>query len=256
MSALDLARLVPEVRAIAREAGEVILRYYKDPISFEVKADGSPVTDADLAAEAVILPALHHLTPGIPVVAEESFDAGARPVHGDTFWLVDALDGTRAFIEHSDEFTVNIGLVVNGHPELGVIYIPAEEQLYWAAGPGTAAWSTRHRSEHPIATRQPAVEGLVVLTSRRHSDDRALADYLAHQPVLRRDLFSSSLKFCLIARGMADLYPRFGATCEWDTAAGHAILAAAGGRVETLDGAPLLYGKPGFDNPSFIAYGR
>jgi 3'(2'), 5'-bisphosphate nucleotidase len=252
-----VARLLPAVRSIAREAGQVILRYYTDTVSAHVKADGSPVTAADHAAEAVILPALHHLTPDIPVISEEQHAAGDSPV-GDhsTFWLVDPLDGTRGFIEHSGEFTVNIGLVSNGVPVLGVMYLPVDGDLYAAAGPGTAVHCVQGRGDTHISARTIPADGLVVLSSRSHGDRAKIDKFLEGKLVREHRHSSSALKFCLIARGEADVYPRFGPTCEWDTAAGHAILLAAGGSIETPDGKPLGYSKPNFLNGDFIAYGR
>jgi 3'(2'), 5'-bisphosphate nucleotidase len=253
-----IARLLPTVKTIAREAGQVILRFYTDSVSStHIKADGSPVTAADHAAEGVILPALHHLTPDIPIISEEQHAAGASPElqHG-TFWLVDPLDGTRSYIDRTGEFTVNIGLIHDGVPVLGVIFLPVDGDLYAAAGPGTAVHCPDGRHEKPISARLPPAEGLTVLCSRSHGDRDVLDRYLADKTVADRRPSSSSLKFCLLAAGLADIYPRFGPTSEWDTAAGHAILLAAGGSVETPDGKSLTYAKPRFLNPDFIAYGR
>ena len=252
-----VAKLLPAVKSIAREAGQVILRYYTDTVSAHVKADGSPVTAADHAAEAVILPALHHLTPNIPVISEEQHSAGKSPVGDhDTFWLVDPLDGTRSFVEHTGEFTVNIGLVSNGVPILGVMYLPVDGDLYAAAGPGTAVHCVQGRADVHISARTMPADGLVVLSSRSHGDRAKLDAFLQGKLVREHRHSSSALKFCVLARGEADIYPRFGPTCEWDTAAGHAILLAAGGSIETPDGKPLGYGKPNFLNGEFVAYGR
>lgn len=253
----DPLALLPHVRTIAKEAGQVILRFYNDTTAIQTKDDGSPVTAADHAAEAIILPALHHLTPDIPVISEEAFAAGRSPAEiGDTFWLVDPLDGTKSFIQHTDEFTVNIALVVGRAPALGVIHVPVSGETYAAAGPGTAVLSAPGRHDRPLAARPPPAGGLVVLASRSQGDKARLQRFLAGLPVHAIERHSSAFKFCLLARGDADLYPRFGRTGEWDTAAGHALLLAAGGRVETEDGAPLGYGKPGFVSDGFIAYGR
>ncbi|HYD30911.1 MAG TPA: 3'(2'),5'-bisphosphate nucleotidase CysQ [Azospirillaceae bacterium] len=252
--------LLSAVRSIAREAGAVILRYYNDTMSVETKADGSPVTQADQAAEHVILPALHHLAPGVPVVAEEAVAAGHVPdISGGRFWLVDPLDGTKEFIKRNGEFTVNIALIENGVPVLGVVYAPALGELYAGAGPGTAiAWDDLHpHHDHPISARAIPADGATVVASRSHGDPAKLDAFLANYTVKETCGRGSSLKFCLIAKGEADLYPRFGPTCEWDTAAGHAVLLAAGGRVETVDGRSLTYGGGGkFLNPEFIAYGK
>ena len=252
-----VAKLLPAVKSIAREAGQVILRYYTDTVSAHVKADGSPVTAADHAAEAVILPALHHLTPNIPVISEEQHSAGQSPVGDhDTFWLVDPLDGTRSFVEHTGEFTVNIGLVSNGVPILGVMYLPVDGDLYAAAGPGTAVHCVQGRADVHISARTMPADGLTVLSSRSHGDRAKLDAFLQGKLVREHRHSSSALKFCVLARGEADIYPRFGPTGEWDTAAGHAILLAAGGSIETPDGKPLGYGKPKFLNGEFVAYGR
>lgn len=252
-----VAKLLPAVKSIAREAGQVILRYYTDTVSAHVKADGSPVTAADHAAEAVILPALHHLTPNIPVISEEEHSAGKSPAGAhDIFWLVDPLDGTRSFVEHTDEFTVNIGLVSNGVPVLGVMYLPVDGDLYAAAGPGTAVHCVQGRADVHISARTMPADGLTVLSSRSHGDRAKLDAFLQGKLVREHRHSSSALKFCVLARGEADIYPRFGPTGEWDTAAGHAILLAAGGSIETPDGKPLGYGKPDFLNGEFVAYGR
>lgn len=258
MIALDLAHLLPAVKAIAREAGQVILQCYNTADSTsQTKVDGTPVTAADHAAEAVILPALRRLTPDIPVISEEEHAAGDSPElrHG-TFWLVDPLDGTRSYVDRTGEFTVNIGLIHGGVPVLGVIYTPVGGDLYAAAGPGTAVHSAAGGPEQPIAARRPPAEGLTVLASRSYGSREALDRYLADKRIHARHLSSSSLKFCLLAAGLADVYPRFGPTGEWDTAAGHAILLAAGGSIETTDGQPLSYAKPKFLNPDFIAFGQ
>jgi len=252
-----VAKLLPAVKSIAREAGQVILRYYTDTVSAHVKADGSPVTAADHAAEAVILPALHHLTPNIPVISEEQHAAGNSPA-GDhrTFWLVDPLDGTRSFVDHTGEFTVNIGLVSDGVPVLGVMYLPVDGDLYAAAGPGTAVHCAQGRGDVHISARTMPADGLGVLSSRSHGDRAKLENFLQGKLVREHRHSSSARKFCLLACGEADIYPRFGPTGEWDTAAGHAILLAAGGSIETPDGKPLEYGKPNYLNGEFVAYGR
>jgi 3'(2'), 5'-bisphosphate nucleotidase len=254
MPEASLAKLLPQVRTIAREAGQVILRYYLDGIPSELKADGSPVTTADHAAEGVIMPALHHLTPEIPVISEENHAAGLSASIGQDFWLVDPLDGTRAFVDHTDEFTVNIGLVRGGVPVLGVIYAPVTGEMFAAAGPGTAVQCIQGRDK-PVSARVPPPDGLHVVTSRRHIDEDRLSQFLEGRRVAAQVRSSSAFKFCLLAAGKADLYPRFGPTSEWDTAAGHAILKAAGGSVLTPDGQQLTYGKPDFRNGDFIAYG-
>ncbi len=257
MTDLDAAKLLPTVRTIAHEAGQVILRFYNSGTEVSTKADGSPVTQADQAAEHVIVPALHHLTPAIPVVAEEACADGRIPdVSGDRFWLVDPLDGTKEFISRNGEFTVNIALIVAGQPILGVVYAPATRTLYAGAGTGTAIMWQEGRNDRAITVRRPPKEGVTVASSRSHGDAGETDRFLSRYTVKERVSCGSSLKFCTVAAGQADLYPRFGPTCEWDTAAGHAVLLAAGGRVCVEDGTSALgYGKPGFKNPSFVAYG-
>ncbi|HYC02485.1 MAG TPA: 3'(2'),5'-bisphosphate nucleotidase CysQ [Azospirillaceae bacterium] len=252
---MDIPALLPTVRGIALEAGTAILRVYATEFDAARKADGSPVTAADNAAEAVILPALRALTPHIPIVSEEAFERGEIPeVTGTPFWLVDPLDGTKEFLKRNGEFTVNIALVRDGVPVLGVVLAPATGELFAAAGPGTAI-SVRDGAERSIAVRAAPADGLTVLSSRSHADNAELDAHLAALPVRERLVCGSSVKFCRIAEGRGDLYPRFGPTMEWDTAAGQAVLLAAGGAVLNHDGSPFRYGKPGFRNPGFIAKG-
>jgi 3'(2'), 5'-bisphosphate nucleotidase len=216
------------------------------------------VTDADEAAEAIILPGLRALTPDIPVVAEEAMAAGgAVDVSGGRFWLVDPLDGTREFIAHRDEFTVNIALVIDGAPVLGVVHAPALDLTCCAAGHGTAMMERAGAPAVAIAVRGAPADGLVAVGSRSHGDQAKMQELLGKMTISEVKVAGSSLKFCLVASGEADIYPRYGNTHEWDTAAGHAVLRAAGGSVRTLDGAELAYGKaPRFLNDEFIARGR
>jgi 3'(2'), 5'-bisphosphate nucleotidase len=174
----------------------------------------------------------------------------------DRFWAIDPLDGTREFIARSGEFAVLIALVEEGRPVLGVVHGPAVGLTYTACGPGTATRRTNGGAPELIRARVPPQDGLVVVHSRSHENSRRLSDFLQNYPVRARESCGSALKFGVIAAGEADLYPRFGTTMEWDTAAGQAVLEAAGGRVETLAGAPLTYGKPGFKNDGFLAWGR
>lgn len=247
--------------AASIEAGCVILDVYARPIDVAFKADASPVTEADGLAEAVLLAALEHLTPGVPVVAEESVAAGRVPPAADSFFLVDPLDGTKEFIHRNGEFTVNVALIEHGVPVMGVVYAPAIGRLF-AGGPQGAfemvvegdAISMRR----PIHVRDLPKDGVTLLLSRSHAT-AATDAFLPAVAVANRRVIGSSLKFCLIAAGEADVYPRFGPTMEWDTAAGDAVLRAAGGIVMLSDGTPFPYGKrdrPGladFANPSFIA---
>jgi 3'(2'), 5'-bisphosphate nucleotidase len=249
----ELARLLPPLLDLARSAGAAILTHYQPGIEVRRKSDASPVTAADEEAEEIILAGLRHLTPEIPVVSEEAFARGEiAPAAPPRFWLVDPLDGTKEFLKRNGEFTVNIALIDGGRPRLGIVTAPALSLAYAGAGLGSAGeW--RDGSYRQIAVRTPPAEGLTVVASRSHGNEEALGRFLAGRRVAATRQAGSSLKFCLVAAGEADLYPRFGRTMEWDTAAGHAVLAAAGGRVRTLGGEDLLYGKLGFDNPHFIA---
>jgi 3'(2'), 5'-bisphosphate nucleotidase len=252
---LDLARLLDDLRPVVRAAGAEILKVYNSDFEVFRKDDSSPVTAADRAAETVILDALARLTPDIPVVAEEQVDAGNIPdISGGAFWLVDPLDGTKEFINRRDEFTVNVGLIVDGVPVLGLVYCPVLDRLFAGCGAGTATLEENGECR-AIQVRKPDADGLIVLSSRSHANSEALHDFLGGKPVKEIINAGSSLKFCRVAEGAADIYPRFGPTCEWDTAAAHAVLTAAGGSVTLVDGQPFLYAKEKFLNPHFIARG-
>ncbi len=257
---LDDDDLIAVLHLIAERAGQVIMTHYAEGAGIEVRSkdDDSPVTDADEAAETFILQALETLTPEIPVVSEEAMAAGARPdISGGLFWLVDPLDGTKEFLARNDEFTVNIALIQDGAPVAGVVHAPAMAKTWAGAGARSATFSRADQPPQAIEVRRPPEDGLVVVASRRHGAARDLDRFLADYDVAEQVEAGSSLKFCLVAGGEADLYPRFGRTMEWDTAAGHAVLLAAGGSVVRADdGSPLVYGKPGFENPHFIARGR
>jgi 3'(2'), 5'-bisphosphate nucleotidase len=257
---LDDDDLVAVLRPIAERAGQIIMTHYAegDGIKVRSKDDASPVTEADEAAEAFILRALETLTPEIPVVAEEAMAAGAQPnISGGLFWLVDPLDGTKEFLARNGEFTVNIALIQDSVPIAGVVHAPAMAMTWAGAGIGSAAFSQGDGPPRAIEARRPPEDGVVVAASRRHGAARELDLFLADYDVAEQKEAGSSLKFCLVASGEADLYPRFGRTMEWDTAAGHAVLLAAGGNVVRADdGSPLRYGKPGFENPHFIARGK
>ena len=249
---LDLHALLRAVRPVAEEAGRATMRFY-GTTEATAKADGSPVTAADQASEDVILPALRHLTPEIPVVSEEEAAQGLSPgVTGNRFWLVDPLDGTREFLNGNGEFTVNIALIEHGCPVLGVVVVPAVGDTYAGAEPGSAVLKDA-QGERPIRVRRAPEEGLTVVGSRSHGDAAAMDAFLAGRRVARFRAAGSSLQLCLLARGEADLYPRLGTTMEWDIAAGHAVLRAAGGFVRTLDGGEFTYGKPDYRNPHFYA---
>jgi 3'(2'), 5'-bisphosphate nucleotidase len=249
----ERATLMRELCDLAERAGEEILSVYGGEFEVRSKADASPVTDADERAERVILDGLARLLPDTPVVAEESFAAGRVPEIGDgPFLLVDPLDGTKEFISRNGEFTVNIALIEGREPVLGVVHLPVLAQTYWTGG-ADDAWRRRDGEQARIHCRAPG-ESLVAVASRSHSNPET-DDYLAQFPIAERISAGSSLKFCRIAEGVADLYPRIGRTMEWDIAAGHAVLAAAGGSVSTLDGEPLRYAKKGFANPPIVARG-
>ena len=253
----SLQRLLPHVEQLARDAGALILEVYGGDFAVRGKADASPVTEADERAEALIVPALQALTPAWPVVAEEAMARGAAPAPaalGDGFWLVDPLDGTREFVSRNGEFTVNIALVRQGVPVLGVVYVPVADRLY-AGLQGQGAWLQEGGRRAAVRCRAQPPEGPTLAGSRSHGDEAALTAWLQGRPVAARITAGSSLKFGLVAAGQADLYPRLGRTMEWDTAAGDAVLRAAGGCVQDLAGAPLRYGKPGFENPHFVARG-
>ncbi|HVM85268.1 MAG TPA: 3'(2'),5'-bisphosphate nucleotidase CysQ [Candidatus Binatia bacterium] len=248
--------LKDELVAVARKAGAVILEIYRRDFSAGEKADRSPVTEADTAAEAVILEALAKLAPDLPVIAEEQAASGGLPADAAArFFLVDPLDGTKEFIAKNGEFTVNIALIERGRPTLGVVYLPATDACYAAVG-GRAERRLGTAAPQPIAARTSPGSGLVMAISRSHADGEIERAKALGLNVAGTIVAGSSLKFCRLAEGVADLYPRFGTTMEWDTAAGQAVLEAAGGRVETVEGLPLGYGKAGFKNPHFIAYGR
>jgi 3'(2'), 5'-bisphosphate nucleotidase len=254
----DIAALLPNVTAIAEDAGRAILDIYRDEsrTAERQKDDASPVTAADEAADALILSALGSLTPEIPIITEESFAPDRLPdLSGGLFWLVDPLDGTKEFLSRNGEFTVNIALIESGLPVLGVVHAPALDRTWTGAGPGSAAFRDQGADAVSVRVRSAQMNAITVIASRRHGSGGELDHFLSRFKVAERVSAGSSLKFCLIASGQADLYPRFGRTMEWDTAAGHAVLLAAGGRVERSDGAAFVYGKAGFENPAFVAYG-
>ncbi|MGC1305077.1 MAG: 3'(2'),5'-bisphosphate nucleotidase CysQ [Caulobacteraceae bacterium] len=258
MTELDRTALLEGVVEAALRAGRAILDIYQSDFAVQVKPDASPVTEADTAAEAIILAALARLAPGVPVVAEEEVAAGRTPQVGEMFFLVDPLDGTKEFVQRRGDFTVNVALIEQGRPTLGVVYPPVRGRLYAADVRAGAAWAAdvsddRLGARTPLRVRTPG-EAYVVVASKSHPTP-GTETYLSDCEVESRISVGSSLKFCLVAAGEADLYPRPSPTSEWDTAAGHAVLAAAGGAVFGPDGTPLVYGKPGFFNPGFVACG-
>jgi len=249
---------------VAIKAGQAILAVRRrGSAGVEWKADSSPVTEADRAAEAVIAAALAEIAPGVPVIAEEAAYEGRVPATGIEFFLVDPLDGTREFVKGGNDFTVNIGLIRNGAPVVGVILLPETGKLFWGVA-GVGAWRAlvvdgAIAEQQPICAR-PAPDGpIAVVASRSHRTPETDA-YIRRYDVADLVSAGSSMKFCVVATGKADLYPRMGTTMQWDTAAGDAILRAAGGTVVTLDGRPLRYGPDGegaaaYKNPWFIAAG-
>lgn len=256
-----IAALLPAVR----DAGRIEMEHFRKGVTIEQKPDRSPVTVADREAEIILLAALAKIAPNIPVVAEEEVAAGVVPARANTFFLVDALDGTRLFIRGKPEFSINIGLVENGRATFGLIFLPPSERLFVTRSDG-GAYEARLPLDgdgilaegdfRKIGTRAPDRAALVAFNSR--SVGSASADLLAELKVAEARPLGSAMKFCLIAAGEGDLYARFGETYEWDTAAGQAILEAAGGSVVTVDGEPLTYGHYARDlrNPHFVAWGR
>lgn len=258
--------LCNQVRRVAVEAGNLTLDYFDESgyQDADAKVDGSPVTIADQKAEALITAALKKITPDVVIVGEES---AAADFEGDIerpdlreveyFWLVDPLDGTKEFISGRGDYTVNIALIHNHKPILGVVYAPVHGELYAAHGQETAIrWMEDSDVERKIEVRQPPHKGLTVVSSKSHGKGEKLDEFLTHYMIAKQVQRGSSLKMCLIAGGKADLYPRFGLTCEWDTAAAHAILNAAGGVITDLQGNELQYGlgmNEKFLNPEFIA---
>lgn len=253
---------------IAARAGEIVMRHYAaETIATRQKGDHSPVTAADEEAETFILGELAKIAPGVAVIAEEQVASGHVQKIGTRFFLVDPLDGTKEFINRNGEFTVNIAEIENGKPVRGVVYAPAKGRLWLGETPnesGGGAWEVPMPpgakfvcdESHAIHVRKAPADGMTAVASRSHRDSKT-DEYLAHYKIKNFLSAGSSLKFCLVATGEADIYPRHGRTMEWDTAAGHAVLAAAGGSVTRTDGSPFLYGKTNedFANPFFVAKG-
>ncbi|HYI43408.1 MAG TPA: 3'(2'),5'-bisphosphate nucleotidase CysQ [Sphingomicrobium sp.] len=248
---IDQKQLLEDIAVAAREAGAAILEIVESGFAVESKEDLSPVTIADRAAERIILDALAKAAPGVPVIAEEEVAAGRIPTHGDTYFLVDPLDGTKEFIRGGDDYTVNIGLIAGGVPLLGTVFTPARGTVH-AGLVGVGAWIEDSDGRRAIFTRERKTT-MTAVASKSHFN-QPTADYL-EQAVGQCEYvgIGSSLKFCIVAEGKADIYPRLSPTSEWDTAAGHAVLLAAGGRVDGPDGAPLAYGKRAFLNRGFVA---
>ncbi|MBC7132524.1 MAG: 3'(2'),5'-bisphosphate nucleotidase CysQ [Roseovarius sp.] len=255
---MEYERLLKVMRQLAIEAGARIMEIYDaDDFDVKVKSDASPVTEADEAADALISAGLRAAFPDIALVTEEQAASHGQSVR--TFLIVDPLDGTKEFINRRGDFTVNIALVEDGEPTRGIVYAPAKGRMFYTLAGGGAVEETgpfdpgTPGATRPIEVAEPDNGALMVVASKSHRD-QATDDYIARYAVRDMTSAGSSLKFCLVATGEADLYPRLGRTMEWDTAAGHAVLLGAGGRVLRFDDlTPLTYGKPGFENPFFIA---
>ena len=256
---MDYSRLIPIIRRLALEAGDRIMEVYDGP-GFEVKSksDASPVTVADEAADALISDGLRAAFPGVVLITEEQ--AASHALSAETFLIVDPLDGTKEFVQRRGDFTVNIAYVEGGVPRRGVVYAPAQGRLFYTREDGVAVEETGAMARHVvgpqvvISVTRPDNAALMVVASKSHRD-QATDDYIGKYSVKDLKSAGSSLKFCLVATGEADLYPRLGRTMEWDTAAGDAVLRGAGGQVVRFDDhTPLAYGKPGWENPFFIAY--
>ncbi|MCA0870478.1 3'(2'),5'-bisphosphate nucleotidase CysQ [Seohaeicola saemankumensis] len=251
--------LIPVIRKLAIEAGTEIMKIYDaDDFDVKVKSDDSPVTAADEAADALISKGLRAAFPDVMLVTEEQADS--HKSSGDTFLIVDPLDGTKEFIHRRGDFTVNIALVENGVPTRGVVYAPAKNRMFFTLPDGSTVEETGAFDPDTIGETTPINvadsdnSALMVVASKSHRD-QATDDYINKYSVKDMKSAGSSLKFCLVATGEADLYPRVGRTMEWDTAAGHAVLHGAGGKVVRFDDhTPLTYGKDGYANPFFIAY--
>ncbi|MEM8572096.1 MAG: 3'(2'),5'-bisphosphate nucleotidase CysQ [Pseudomonadota bacterium] len=256
---MDYSSIVPEIRKLALEAGEAILGVYNsDDFEVRAKSDSSPVTEADELADKLISAGLKSAFPDIAIVTEEQ--AETHGVAASVFFLVDPLDGTKEFVQRRGDFTVNIALIENGVPTRGVVYAPAKNRLFYTGVNGVTVEETgpfdpaSSGETQPLTVSSPDPSALVVVASKSHRD-QATDDYINRYAVSDFRSAGSSLKFCLVAAGEADLYPRLGRTMEWDTAAGQAVLLGAGGRVVRFDNhTPLAYGKNAYENPFFIAY--
>jgi 3'(2'), 5'-bisphosphate nucleotidase len=259
----ELSRISHLFADLVVQSGAIAMEVFDRPqIDARLKGDASPVTEADERVEAYLLQALARDLPGVPVIAEEMASRGETAAHGGAFLLIDPIDGTREFVARRNEFTINLAMIVDGAPVAGAIFAPAQGRLWFAgreshaadALPGGALPSAQ--DWRPLRTRKPPAAGLTALVSRSHLDDATTA-FLARLPVAERMSVGSSLKFCALAEGIADVYPRFGRTMEWDTAAGDAILRAAGGVVLDPTGAPLRYNKSAeaYRNGAFVAWG-
>ncbi len=252
MNDISLLRLAIE---LTQQASAAILNIRARGFAVDRKSDESPVTEADRAAEILIVDGLRRAAPQIPVIAEEEVAAGLKTAPADMYWLVDPLDGTREFAAARDDFTVNIGLIRNGRPVLGVVGLPAYGEVF-SGIIGQGAWKRDATGERSIQARTTPAEGLTVMASRHYASDPRIQEFLLGRKVAQIHNIGSAVKFCRLAEGVGDLYPRFGTTMEWDTAAPQAVLEAAGGTLLLFDGSPMPYGKPDWKNPPFVCTGK
>ncbi|KXS52948.1 MAG: adenosine 3'-phosphate 5'-phosphosulfate 3'(2'),5'-bisphosphate nucleotidase [Marinobacter sp. T13-3] len=251
---MHYSSLLPDVIRIADEASERVLHIYQSDFKVHFKEDQTPITAADLAANEIITRGLRRITRDIPIISEESLETPwEERKHWGRFWLVDPIDGTKDFTQRTGEFTINIAMIEDGEPVMGVVIAPALKEAYWGVKGEGAYKRDRTGKAHHIRVAEPR-DSLRVVASKNHlnEDTRAFIAKLGPHETVQA---GSSLKFCRIAEGHADIYPRLGPTSEWDTAAAHAVLVAAGGKVQTLEGQPLKYGKEDVLNPWFIAAG-
>lgn len=271
MPPIDYARLIAGLLPAVTEAARIQLAYRSSGFAVQHKADASPVTAADRESETVITAALTAVMPEATVIGEEAASEGRIAALTPSFFLVDPLDGTREFVNGSDEFTINIALIQDRVPVFGIVAAPALDEIFLTTArdravagrltsirdAATGAAALAALAAHEITTRVPDLTRLTVIASRTHRSQR-LEDALARLSGAEKLAVGSSLKFCRLAEGRADVYPRLGEISEWDTAAGHAVVVAAGGAVTTVEGAPLVYGKAagGFIQPPFVAWGR
>lgn len=247
---------ISEVIKIAKQAGEIVLKFYNQQNSnVKFKVNKSPVTEADLASNHFIVQSLNKIFPLIPIISEENEEHPV--VSEESFWLVDPLDATQSFIDRDGEFTINIGLIINSKPIIGVVYAALSKELYYTDGK-IAYKQLDENKPNIISSRQIPETGAIILTSARSNNNDKFTQYMKDKKIDKILPMSSSIKTCIIAEGKADLYPRFGLTMEWDTAAAHAILKAAGGDIKDLSGNSLTYGHANlhYYNPEFIASGR